>query len=272
LLANGERDGGVWVMANASIAYDNLIDRSATTLTASGFVTSAPPTNLVDPHTRKKWRDNAATTFVIADFTSTHTVDVVMLAGVSGNPNFRVRMSSADPTGAAGDAFDSGTVSGDTVYDSNYGLFVLPVGTSARYLRVDLSQVGVAYIEAGRMFAGTMVTTETNYQTPWSRSIIRGSVDIIGVGGQTFVDLRQGYRVLDISYEFISEEERVDFLEAMGVIIANVGHLDFLWFKDFDDPNPRDALWGYLSDLRVTQNLYLVPPFYGVQFTMRERL
>jgi hypothetical protein len=268
-------------LANAAVAFDNLVDLTDTSVTAADWILQAPPSNLVEPHIGKKWRDNSTSTFVLVTLASSQSIDTIMLAGLSGsiediNPTFRVRLSTVDPTGAAGDAADSGNISGTPYFDDRYGLFVYLLDTpvSAEFIRVDITQAGTDYIEAGRMFAGVRQAFGENFQAPWSRSCISNSVSVIGIGGQTFIDARRGYWRVGARFDFLSVEEREGFLDDMAHEIVNEGHLDFLWIMDPDSLNlSRDCIWGYLEgDFVLTQNIYIVPAVFSADLTIRERL
>lgn len=264
-------------MGDAAIAWNNLVDATTTAVSAASSIILASASLLVEAHVGNKWRDNAASTWVLASLSSSQPIDTVMLAGVSGvNPTFRLRLSSVDSTGAAGDVYDSGSVTGLPYWDVRYRMFVamLPAALSARYIRIDISEVGVSYIEAGRWFVGQRNTFDTNMQTPWTRAAVRGSVDTIGVGGQTFVDLRLGHWRIAATFDFVTESERIDFVESISSTIILVGHLDMLWVRDIESMNwPQDSVWGYIDgEFSETQNLYIVPALYSVQFPIRQRL
>jgi len=261
---------------SAALGWDNLSDPPAT-LTASGAVTLAPVSLLQNVHVGRKWRHNATATFVVADLGSLMNVDTVMLAGVSGEaPTFRVRYSTVDSTGAAGNAFDSGSISGLPYFDPDYGLFVHLKSTpaSCRYVRVDISEAAVSFIEAGRLFVSEREAFTTNMQTPWSRSAVKAAVDTVGVGGQTYTDFRLGHWRTQAAFQFITETERNDFIEAIGLALVNLGRIDMLWISDTASTNlARDCIWGYLEqDLTATQNIYIIPPLFSVEFPIRQRL
>lgn len=261
-------------MAIAALAADNFVDDETNTLSSSGAILLAQPVLLRNPHVGKKWRDNATSTWVQIDLGTAELVDTVMLAGVSGvDPAFRVKLSSVDPT--LGNLHDSGSITGIPHFDPDYGLFVylLTTPVNARYIRVDISESGVSYIEAGRMYVGARDTFETNFQAPWVRTPVRSSVDTVGIGGQTYVDLRSGHWMTTAPFEFLTAAEAFGFIEDISVAIVNTGHKDMLWINDPDSLNlSRDCTWGYLEkDPAVTQNLYIIPPRYRIEFSIRER-
>jgi hypothetical protein len=268
-------------LGNAAIAFDNLVDLLDTEIEANNWILQAPPTNLVNPHVGKKWRDNSTSTFVLASTSGLNSIDTVMLAGVAGtvaagSPTFRVRLSTVDPSGAAGNAHDSGSITGTPYFDADYGLFVYLLNTpvSARYTRVDITLSLTDYIEAGRMFVGLRNSFGVNFQAPWTRSPVRSSVDVVGIGGQTFVDPRRGYWRVGARFDFLSVEEREGFIDEIAIQIVNNGHLDMLWIRDPSSNNlSRDSVWGYLeSDLTATQNLYIDPALFSAEFNIRQRL
>jgi hypothetical protein len=248
---------------------------TTSTLSASGAILLAQPTLLRNPHVGKKWRDNATATWVGLALVTAAPIDTIMLAGVSGeNPNFRVRLSAVSL--GAGELGDSGSISGIPYFDPDYGRFIYLLSTpvSAKYIRIDISESGVDYIEAGRWFVGPRDEFDTNMQAPWTRTSVRGSVDVIGVGGQTYTDLRTGYRMINATFEFLTEDEAYGFVEDIALAIVNTGHKDMLWIKDPDSDNlSRDCEWGYPSDnLQISQNIYIIPPLYKVDVAIRQRL
>jgi|SRR5215813_1301902 len=276
-------------MAAAALVVTNLVDSTATVLSASAAVAGSPASNLREEHIARKWRDNNASTFVLADLGSAQLVDTVALLGLSSNIpitgtpfTFRYRLSSVDATGAAGDVLDTGTISGTQYFDPNYSVFgyLDTIARSARYVRIDIAQLSVSpdisasYIEAGRWVIGDRQAFGTNFQAPWSRGPKRNSADTFGVGGQTFVDRRPGYWTINAQFNFITEAERTALIETIGIAIVNSGHKDFLWINDGASLlNARDLVWGYIDgDLRLTQSIYLVPALYGVTFPIRQRL
>jgi len=260
---------------NSALAWENLSD--AGIVSAAGAIPLAPASNLQNVHVGKKWRHNAASSFVLVDLGALKPVDTVMLAGLSGeNPTLRVRYSTVDATGAAGDAFDTGSFTGLPRFSPDYAMLVdaRPAPINARYVRIDIAEAAVPFIEAGRLAVSSREVFSTNMQAPWTRQAIRGAIDTVGVGGQTYTDFRPGHWRVQASYQFLTELERNDFVDAIGIALVNLGRLDMLWIRDADSANlARDSIWGYLeSDFTVTQNLYIIPALFAVEFPIRQRL
>src|SRR6185295_19845871 len=89
---------------------------------------------------------------------------------------------------------------------------------------------------------------------------------MIGVGGQTFVDLRPGHMLVNASFGWVDESERTGFIDAISSVIRNTGHQDMLWVQDSASDNfSRDCVWGYIDgDLQVNRTIVGVSPaLYG---------
>lgn len=260
----------------SAFVVTNLVDTA--TLSASNAVVGGPPSNLREEHIGKKWRDNAASTFVGADLGSTKSIDTYSLLGLAAGGittgTFRLRLSTVSLGGV--DVFDSGTLTLANNYDANYGTFGYLDTTprNARYVQIDLAFPTAPYIESGRWVIGLRQEVGVGYQAPWQRSANRNSVNTIGVGGQTFIDRRSGFWLVNVQFGFLTDAERTALLETIGIAIVNSGHKDFLFVNDTATTTiSRDFVWGYIDgEMQITQNLYVIPPFYGVQLPVRQRL
>jgi hypothetical protein len=265
-------------MAIAAVGVTNLADAAASTVTVDASVASAPAAKLLNPHVGNKSRVNAAAWYIQIDHGSSLSIDTVMLAGVSSSLaaagiTFRVRGGpNADMLAPT---FDTGTISGAPYFSADYGLFVyLRAAVSVRYLRIDLAETAVTYLEAGRLFVGLRDAFDLNFEAPWARSAVRGSVATIGVGGQTFVDLRRGHWRQSARFGFLSAADRNGFLETIAVATVNGGHKDMLWIPDPDSTNlSRDCLWGYVDgDLTTSHDKYTTEYQYSAELPIRQRL
>jgi hypothetical protein len=109
---------------------------------AAATVATMPLSALADPQPRSRVRFATGSFSLVADLLSAVPVDVAALVSttLSAQATVRVRLSTADATGAAGDAWDSGTAAADTSADANGNVVVLRSGGPAtgRYLRWDV--------------------------------------------------------------------------------------------------------------------------------------
>lgn len=259
----------------AAILTENIFDDAI--VSASGFNILTPPSNVQNEQVATKWSVNADDAYLVFDHGAAVALDTVALIGVTGDsPTFRIRRSSTDATGATGEVANVAGLTGLPYFDSNYGKFVylFAASNSARYTRIDITEPGVSRTAVGRAVGGVRDTFAINYQAPWTRAPVRRSPITEAISGGSFIDRRRGYFKIAARFGFLSETERTTFLEEIAVRTVNEGHADMLWINDADSTNlSRDCIWGYqLADEQpVTQELYVVPPVYSVEFALRDR-
>lgn len=254
-----------------ALLWNNVVDSG--TVSASGFVALAPASNLQTKHVHNKWRVNATSAWILLDAGSLISADTLAVVGMSGSsPTLQVRASTADSTGAAGDAFNSGSLVG--AWDSNYLPFVrlMTLSTPARYFRVDISEAAVPYIEAGRLVVGSRAQFSLNFQPGWGRTWVDPEIKVVGRSGLTFDDLRDKYRTLEFTMDFISETERWSIMEAIDLALGT--HGDILVITDPTSSNlSRDSVWGYIEQSdAVVEPISLTDRVFRRNYRIRERL
>ena len=260
-------------MANAAISYINLADLG--NISASSQVTTMPASNLQDPHVEVRWRTNSNDAYFIVDLLSAQSIDTVLVRGITvgSGAMVRVRVCSIDPTGIDGDIADTGVVaSGTTYFDYNYGAIVyrLSEPSTARYVRVDITDSAASYVEAGRVFVGLSTQFTYNYNWGWSLGYTDRSVRIKSRGGQTLVLSDNSYRTLTIDFGWVSSAQRYGIVESVDRV--NGQHTDILLITDTASTNlARDTIWGLVTSLSVVTNPVLADIF-GKQYIIEERL
>lgn len=229
---------------NAYIAYKNLAD-SAVLLSASSSQLLLPVSNLNTPHIARKWRgSNGSTDYFVFDLGSLSSIDTIAVFGITGT-QIRVRVSSADSTGAAGDLYDSGTLSVDQTYLSSINIITNAV--SGRYVRADITTSG-SYVEAGRCFIGTRTQFSYNYVKGWSRLWNDRSVKTKTRGGQTQVWKDNKYRSIDVTFDFLTQADRDGFVESIDIL--NGYSVDVLFVTNPASTNlSRDSIWGLMQSM-----------------------
>lgn len=251
-------------MSNAIIAYKNIADTGA--FSASSAALLLPVSNIQVPHIARKWRGNdGATDFIIIDLGSPQSIDTIAILGITGT-QIRVRVSSADATGAAGDLFDNGTVAVDQNYLSSICLLTSPV--SAKYLRFDVTTTG-PFVEIGRIFAGLKTQFAYNYIAGWTRTWVDLSTRTKTLSGQTQIFPRSVYRTYDVSFDFLKQADRDGFVETIDR--DNALKTDVLFVNDPSSSNlSRDGVWGLMTTL--TGVIQPSPGIYTKEYQIEERL
>lgn len=177
------------------------------TLSTDSAVSSLPVTNLQDDQLATPWRAAATSCYLLADLGSSQAIDFVGLFGFAGTAacTRRIRVSTVDATGAAGDAYDSGvaTASVDVTLEQLLGF--LPATKTGRYIRLDLADSVVP--EAGRLVIGPLTTPTRGFQFP----LDMGVEDMTRIQetprGNIFLNRGPTRRVLDFTLPALTEAE-----------------------------------------------------------------
>jgi hypothetical protein len=237
-------------MANAAIAFENLAD--AGDMLASSSIVLAPPATLQSPHVARKWRGkNGDTEYILTSLLE--GFDTIWLGGLSLTAAgiTRIRVSSVDSAGLAGDVYDSGSAAGrvDPAYAA---LLVLLPEQVDGYVRIDLQEPGAAYVEAGRLFVGPRYPFPYNFEYGWSARWIDRSQARESRGGQTYIDADVSYRCWSMNFGWVPEQFRNDVLENVDRVIGT--RSDMLMIKDTASSRlDRDSLWGRVREVSAIQ-------------------
>lgn len=145
-------------MAGAFL-YDNLL-LSAASVQAPAAIASAPVGNLLDPQPRIRMRCVGVSAGVLIDLGGTRSVDCVAFISttVGASAIVRVRVSTTDITGAAGDAWDSGILAASTGEEANGNVVVVrSAGTvSGRYVLAELADGALTTVDVGCVAVGAL--------------------------------------------------------------------------------------------------------------------
>ncbi len=226
--------------------FFNLADRAV--VSAGSAVPTAPASLVQDPHLGRQWRTlfGLAESYLLADFGSATAIELVALFGttLSASTTWRVRLSTADAIGVAGDAYDSGLVTAPV--GLAYGgatILVLPAPVTARYLRIDLADEDADQIAVGRLVAGLLWRPTYNYRIGYQRYVTDASAIDETPEGHAFVLARAPRRGLRVDFGWVTADEVAASIEPA---MRHVGrHRDILLVLDTASTDlPRDSVWG----------------------------
>jgi hypothetical protein len=261
-------------MGNAVFAYKNLAD--AGLVTVSSNLSLTPPQRLTSqvPQIAKKCRNNGENSWTVTvDLLGPQLVDVFALIGLnlSSAAIARLRLSMNDSSGLAGEVFDSGALPG--LIDSKYGYLIRRLNAPhvARFVRFDVTEPGVPYVEAGRVLVSLGSQLGINFSPGWSRSRIDQSKPTANENGVVYIDRRAKQRQWDLSVDFLTEDEALGFTEEMSFL--NGESDDVLLITDPDSTNlGRDSIWGLLTGVQSLVSPYPMPDINSRKYTIKERL
>lgn len=250
-------------MANACIAYTNLVD-AASTITATSANLLLPVSNVTNPHVARKWQGTTPTGLdaVIIDMGAPVTFDTIAALGLVAQ-TIVFSASLVDPSGVAGEVYAS-----SFTVDQSYKSQVAVCGSqlSARYFRFDVT-AGTAgtFAAIGRLFIGVRTQFAYNIVKGWQRRWNDTSLRSKTRGGQTQIFPDVVYRSYDVSFDFITQSDRDGFVETIDRV--NAMKTDVLFITDPASSNlSRDSVWGLMSALTP-----VVQPYIG-QFTKQYQI
>lgn len=260
-------------MANAALLTDN--HALAGGVSASSQALAMPASNLLTPHPSERWRSLMPEAFFVLDKGSLRTADTVMVKGLTIGPNatIRLRLSSVDGDGAAGDVFDSGSiVSGSVNLDCEYfaAVWLLPTPAIWRYTRVDIVDPDADAVEAGCIVDGLREAFAHNFAPGGSVQFVDRSRVATSAAGLSLVWPDNWYRKIDFNFEWVVTEQRYGLIERMDRI--NGRRLNVLLIADTASSNlARDSFYGLVTDLTPITFAQAVE-IYGKQLRIDERL
>ena len=242
----------------SAILYDNLSDDGS--VTASSWIAAAPPETLQDAHVSRRWQGtNGGSEFVLVTWPTAQTIDTFALLGLAGifaeterslssAATIRLRVSSSDLTGIAGDLLDTGTIAGLVREDYGAFIFVNTSPLSARAVRIDISEAGAETLMAGRLVVGLRNQFALNFNVGWSYGYSDLSRKRKSAGGLSFIDRLDRYRVLDLTFQSLRPTDRYGFV--MQADRLNGLSRDVLFLFDVNSSQlDRDSVWGLVQDL-----------------------
>jgi hypothetical protein len=195
-------------MAKAVILYDDKI--AAAVLSGAATAGGLPLANLQDPQPRKVARWIGTSGHVVADFGAAVPIGLVVISGtnLTAAATVRVRLSTADATGAAGDEHDSGVIAAGADPRFQGGVFhYLPADKTARYLRVDLADATLSWIDAGLLLAGPAFRPWRNYSFGYTLGFQDYGLNEKSPIGITFTSERGRPRAAALRFEFATSAE-----------------------------------------------------------------
>jgi hypothetical protein len=233
---------------NACLAYVNLADVGS--WSASSAIAQRPASTLQNVHVGRKWRSLTNADAVTCDLLNAQLFDTVALIGtnLTAAGVTRLRISNGDPSGVAGEVYDSGSAAGRV--DPNCGrlIFFMPAQLVGRYVRIDLSDAALSYIEAGRGVITVRNQVAVNFVPGASDLLNDPAVKKKSKGGQTYVDPASPdpFRVWEFTFDTLSETQRFGFIESADVL--NGSRRDVLLCRNPASTNlSRDTIWGLME-------------------------
>jgi hypothetical protein len=176
-------------LANIAIGYEDRVRGG--TVTASSERAGAGASHVQTFHHGQTWRTLTGVTSasLLIDLGSTYTIGGVYLGNhnLTATGTWRVRFSTVDATGLAGNAHDSGVISTGIDVDLRMAVRIFTANVSGRYLHFLLSDAAVSNLELGRVWAGPVFKPARNFSFGATRGYIDHSTVQPGGEGTQWV-------------------------------------------------------------------------------------
>ena len=254
------------------LSWQNLIDSSATVLTASQQAGDLAIENVANPIVGRRWRTTSLTAWGQADFGSDQEIGVVGLVFPRDTtfPTSGTITHTFDADGGtagAGAALDSGAVAIGTVAGYGYHLYRPTTPVTARYWRWTFNVSGVNFIDVGRAWAGEAWRPSVNISLGWGDEW--GDLSRLSAAaksGAEFVDPGPRQRAVAFGLDFMSDEDRADVREMQRI----AGLSNQVLFCQDPDAYARETILGRIAESTPIREPGL--SIYSKAFRIRESL
>lgn len=236
-------------MANVVLGYSDHV--AGGTVTASTELPTLPAINLQHPFMApNRWRSTANVATIDVDFGAAYSNGVIALlkSNLTAAATFRLRLSnspSMTPT-----VYDTGVSQINAGVDTHYGnlIHILPTAQSSQYLRLELTDSSLTYIEAGRLFSGAKFQPSHNYAYDYKRTTLDSVRFTESESGQNWTEVGVRKEEVRLHFEALTDAEvQSDF----AFIRLTGRHKDVLAVLNPASSNlGRDSIFG-----QITENL-----------------
>jgi len=139
---------------------------------------------------------------------------------------------------------------------------------ACRYLRIDLADSSLPYMEAGRWWAGTLLRPQRNYAFGNQDLVDDQSKTTVAESDDEWSEERPTRRGLQLTLPALTESEKVSYVVPLQRLTGTTR--DVLLCKDSASTNPgRDSVIGRLTALDPVQSVAFNR--WTVRFTVYQR-
>jgi len=259
-------------MSSLVLAH-SLSDSAA--LTAGNETSGLPATNLQTKHPSEKTRTSGLSTiYYVVDLSVATEVDLFALLYHNGTNagTLRVRGATSEANLTAAPSYDSGTFSlhmQTGIDDWTFFHTWLYLGDAAaetlQWWRFDVADGANpdGYFQAGRLIIAKAYESTRGIRLDWNMGIVDPSPRKRAIGGQVYPLIRNPYRMLDFTFDFLEKTEAFEqFLERQRVRGTSK---DIMAIVNADDSDEKQwlTIYGLFNELQPLShrvlNLYQAP-------------
>lgn len=237
-------------MAGIHFLSENQIDNATLSITTGAANAQFPLSNIQNDSPSIKFRSTGNTVVILADMTTTRTVDAMSIVG---DPTGTFGVTAVEFKFSLTTDFSGSTAHNATLNsENNFGFKLLTSAETARYAQITLTGTG-SFSELSNVFVGEAINlTNMNLSIP---SFNYGHDDQSTIKtnryGQRFIDTRNKIKNIAGSLEFLNATEQ-DQIETMirakalskplWIIVDSAG-------VSATDAEYKFSMYGYLTDM-----------------------
>lgn len=257
----------------SALVVDNLALNGF--VSASSQVLTMPASELLTPHTTNRWRSLTNSDYLLVNKGSSILADTFMAGQLTCGPRStaRLRLSTSDSSGAAGDVLDTGPIANGTQhFDVGYTGFVyrLPAPAAYQYVRFELFDPDAPFVEAGFAVDGLSEVFDYNFAPGSSIQDVDRSRVTPTSAGLTLTWPDNTFRRLDLHFDWVSQRQRNGMIARLDRVKGR--HSSVLLLTNTSDSNlPRAAIYGLVTD-QTPVTFGAATNIYGKQLRIDERL
>lgn len=206
--------------------YDNLIDPSTVTVTASSEDAALPATNVQNALRGRVWRtsDSSSTETITFDLGAAGTAS----AAIIENHNLTASDTSIQVRGSTDNFSSSNVLVGTFTHDAGT-MLVTFTGVGYRYWRITFTKSSSSETrDIGRIFIGPYASTTADPDyNGYSLEKQDLSVTQRTIGGQTYSEARSQYNSIRLSFSDVSQADK----DAIQTAFETAGLHTSLWIQ-----------------------------------------
>lgn len=242
--------------ASSVVAFvvENYADSG--TITASSTSGSMAAALLKNQMVARKWRAASNTTYLLIDLGAVKSIDTIVLGGLNltAGGTVRVRMSATNSSATSAIAWD-GYAEPMIRPALSMHVWIKAAPVSARYVRIDLADTSLSWVEAGRLVIGARRHMTINMDWGWSKGREDLSKITQTAGGQSLIDKRGSRRTMSLTLSNLTDAE-ADWWHDIDATVGLTGDMLFLFDAAYADL-PSVSIWGRMDALEPIANPYL---------------
>lgn len=246
------------------IAYENLVDKPTTVITATSANTKFPASNVRVSFRQVRWRSTSVSNqYLRFDFGTEKDVGCVVLLDHNLTADAEIGLYSST------DNFVTDEQLVFPITNTGNPIVAYLGNVYSRYLAIKINDPGNpnGYLSVGKAFLGPHLTSERNYDYGWSKKPVDLSQALVSLNGVEHVNEKPQFDVIRLPFRYMSTEQMKvveTFIRAVGI------KSPFFITLDADEDVVGTTFYVKLTDLPEFRNV--VTTLWDYDLIFKEQL